>query len=435
MGIAADGTYVYLVTEHSNLTKFGAFGDSRLYIGQYLALVDNKGIPPTAAITSPAAGITVIAGSTLPITVNAADDVAVAAVNFLVNGQIVFTATSAPYQFNLTVPAGNPTITLGATAVDLGGNVGTAQNVTVNVIPDPLTTVNGTVVDKTGLAVAGATVSVFGSFTATSAADGTFTIPGVPTVRGPISVSAVATIAGKRLTGRSAPFNPVPSGVTNVGNVALRSSGIVGYYDLTLNQGSPTQVRPITTAGLQAVNVGDLNTADLSQFDVLFVQNPSNFGYSTAFTNNLTKIQNFISAGGVFIFHDRNVSLATTVLPNSPGTIVRDFTDPTNIDIVNNTTLVTNGPGGVINNSSLDGGNFSSHGWILASSLPPGGFGILSQTNPAHLVLCVYPFGQGQVLYSTIPLDFYIAGFGNPTINANMQIYAANVVAYGNSLR
>ncbi|HYX51947.1 MAG TPA: hypothetical protein VE783_00740, partial [Candidatus Limnocylindrales bacterium] len=84
---------------------------------------------------------------------------------------------------------------------------------------------------------------------------------------------------------------------------------------------------------------------------------------------------------------------------------------------------------------SLDGGNFSSHGWILASSTPAGAHGILSQTNPAHWVLYTYPFGQGTVIYSTIPLDFYLDGSGSPTVNTNMQNYAANVVAYGNSLR
>src|SRR5262249_32620655 len=117
MGLAADGSFVYLVTEHSNLSKFGSTGDSRLYIGQYLAVVDNKGIPPSATITSPAAGSSVIAGLTLPITVNATDDVAVAAVNFLVNGQVVFTATSAPYQFNFATPTVTQSLTLGATAV------------------------------------------------------------------------------------------------------------------------------------------------------------------------------------------------------------------------------------------------------------------------------------------------------------------------------
>ena len=52
MGIAVDGNYAYIATEHSNLSKGGSVGDSRLYIGQYLALVDDKGIPPVATITA-----------------------------------------------------------------------------------------------------------------------------------------------------------------------------------------------------------------------------------------------------------------------------------------------------------------------------------------------------------------------------------------------
>ncbi|HET6933977.1 MAG TPA: Ig-like domain-containing protein [Candidatus Angelobacter sp.] len=435
MGIDVDASYAYIATEHSNLNKGGSLGDSRLYIGQYLALQDNKGIPPTAVITAPAAGASVIAGSPVQMQVTATDDVRVAAVSFLVNGTVAFTATAPPYQFTFTAPQTLGPLTLGAQAVDLGGNVGVAQNVQVTIIPDPGTTVTGRVVDPTGLPVAGATATVFTTFTATTAVDGTFSIPGVPTVRGPIVVSASAIIGGKRKTGKSAPANPVPGDVTNVGDVALRSGGIIGYYDLTLNQGAASQVKPITTAGLQAVNVGDLNTADLTQFDVLFFQNPDNGGFSSTFINNLQKIRDFISAGGVFILHDRNVSSAASVLPGTPGTIVRDFTDGANIDIVDNTTLVTNGPGGIITNTSLDGGNFSSHGWILASSAPAGARGILSQTNPAHWVLYSYPFGQGTVIYSTIPLDFYLAGFGGATINQNMQNYAANVVAYGNSLR
>lgn len=305
----------------------------------------------------------------------------------------------------------------------------------VNVIPDPLTTVTGRVVDKNGQPVPGATLTALAKFTATSASDGTFSMPGLPTVQGPIIVSATATVAGKRLSGHSAALNPVLRGLTLAGDITIRTASIVGYYDLSLNQGNTDQIAPITTAGLQAVNVGDLRLADLSQFDVLFVQNPDNSGFSSVFTSNLAKIQQFISNGGVFILNDRNVSSAASVLPGSPGTIIRDFSDPATINIVDNTTLVTNGPGGVVTNTSLNGGNFSSHGWILASTIPPGARGILSQTNPAHLVLYSYPFGSGQVVYATIPLDYYLAGNGSATLNTNMGIYAANVVAYGASLR
>jgi hypothetical protein len=221
MGIAADGSYVYLTTEHSALSKFGSSGDSRLYIGQYRALQDTKGIPPVASITQPTDGSTVIQGSTLPITVNATDDVAVAAVNFLVNGQVVFTSTSAPYQFNLSVPTNISSLKLGATAVDLGGNVGTAPSVSVNVTPDPGTTVTGIVVDMNRTPVVAATVTISGGQTATTLGDGSFSIAGVPTVSGNITVSATALVNGITLRGVSAGVPPVPGGTTNVGTVVV----------------------------------------------------------------------------------------------------------------------------------------------------------------------------------------------------------------------
>ena len=219
MGIAADGTYAYLTTEHSSISKFGSSGDSRLYIGQYLASVDNKGVPPVVAVTSPAAASDVIAGSTLSITINATDDVAVVAVNFLLNGQVVFTGTAAPYQFSVTVPSGSPTITLGATAVDLGGNIGTAQTVTVNVVPDPGTTVTGQVVDSNQNPIAGATVTTLGGLSATTQADGTFSIAGVSTVQGNIVVTASATVNGTSFRGFSTAVPPVRGGTTDVGTI------------------------------------------------------------------------------------------------------------------------------------------------------------------------------------------------------------------------
>jgi PA14 domain-containing protein len=70
--------------------------------------------------------------------------------------------TPAPgfYEYSFTVPYGLTTLTIGAIAEDLAGNVATAQSVVVSVAPDPLTTVQGTVVDDTGAPVAGAQVVV-----------------------------------------------------------------------------------------------------------------------------------------------------------------------------------------------------------------------------------------------------------------------------------
>lgn len=330
MGIAADGTFVYLVTEHSNLSKFGSFGDSRLYIGQYLAQVDNKGIPPQASITSPVAGSTVIQGARLPITVNATDDVAVAAVNFLVNGQVVFTATSSPYQFNFTVPLNATSLTLGATAVDLGGNIGTAQNVKVSVIPDPGTTVVGRVLDTNKNPVAGATVTSTGGKSSTTASDGTFSISGVPTVLGPVNVTATATIGTATRGGISASVQPVSGGTTNVGDIIIGQGAIflmgtdaVSFHGDTAFAGQlwshlGTSVAYINDFGVSGVTTVDGQPvtglrsvpASLSGFSALFFASPGtccsdpSTDPSLGIANNTAAIAAFVAGGGIVVIED-----------------------------------------------------------------------------------------------------------------------------------
>ena len=222
-GIAMDGSFVYLTAALGGYVENGASGDSRLYIGQYLAMEDIRGIPPTVRISSPSAGATVIHGSTVPVTVEANDDVAVVAVTLLVNGQPVGTDTTVPYEFPVLAPTSGASMTVSATAVDLGGNTGTAPAIMLSLIPDPLTAVVGAVVDPSSQPVAGATVSVFDQFTSTTAAGGGFTIPGVPTIRGDISVKATATVAGNALTGQSPLVPPVRGGTTDVGTFKIAS--------------------------------------------------------------------------------------------------------------------------------------------------------------------------------------------------------------------
>jgi len=229
-GVAVDDTFVYLTAEQSTITENGTTGNTRLYIGQYLALEDAAGIAPTVNITSPASGETVIEGATLPITVAATDDVTVAAVNLLVNGILVSTDTTAPYQFTLTVPTRISSLTLGATAGDIGGNMGTAQDVMVNVIPDPLTTVIGRVLAQGGNLVAGATVTC-ADVSALTGADGTFSIPAVPTIAGAIQCTATF----EAVTGISSAVPAVRGGITDVGQIQpvsclMPPSGLVSWY-------------------------------------------------------------------------------------------------------------------------------------------------------------------------------------------------------------
>lgn len=220
MGIAADPIFVYIATDHSGLNRGGSFGDSRLYIGQYQPRQDLAGIPPVASITSPASGSSQVEGSQITVSVNATDDIAVAAVQFFVNGQPAFTTTTAPYQYTFTIPIGARSLTLGARAFDLGNNIGTAPDVTITVTPDPLTTVSGLVVDDNNNPLSGATVTAPGSLTAVTGADGRFSINGVATVAGNIFVSATFLRAdGVTISGTSSSVPPVRGGITDVGTI------------------------------------------------------------------------------------------------------------------------------------------------------------------------------------------------------------------------
>ncbi|PWT96956.1 MAG: hypothetical protein C5B51_32360, partial [Terriglobia bacterium] len=224
-GIAVDSSYVYMTGEEGTITDLGTTGNTRLYIGQYQQIVDNGGVPPTVKITTPVDGSSVVEGSQVTVNVTATDDVAVASVQIKVNGVAVFTGTAPPYQYTFTAPLTAGPLTITASAVDFGNNT-TTVSITVQVIPDPLTTVTGLVVDGSQNPVSGASVTVL-SFSALTAANGTFNIPGVPTIQGNFIVHASATVNGVILNGQSATTAPVLGGITNVGTITIRPLPVI----------------------------------------------------------------------------------------------------------------------------------------------------------------------------------------------------------------
>jgi hypothetical protein len=90
--------------------------------------------PPTVSMTAPAAGATV-SGTAVPVSANATDNVAVANVQFLLDGNPLGSpVTSAPYQLSWdSTQAANGSHQLSATAVDTSGNKATSAPVTVTV--------------------------------------------------------------------------------------------------------------------------------------------------------------------------------------------------------------------------------------------------------------------------------------------------------------
>lgn len=92
--------------------------------------------PPQVAITAPASGAT--ESGTITLTASASDNVAVASVQFLVDGTPLSTSTTSPYTATLdTTTLTNGSHTIGAIATDTSGNTATAT-------PVPITVANGT---------------------------------------------------------------------------------------------------------------------------------------------------------------------------------------------------------------------------------------------------------------------------------------------------
>jgi hypothetical protein len=209
---------------------------------------------------------------------------------------------------------------------------------------------------------------------------------------------------------------------------------VVGYY-LSFTTGSPAPA--ITANGFTAVQLAGLTALDLVGIDVLWILNGNNGNPDAQVINNVGSVAAFVAAGGVLSFHDRNVTQgsldANTYLPGGAGI---SFTTAfsTQIDVLTPST-VTNGPWGTIPSDgvgSLDGGNFSNHGYALLATLPAGAIALLNVDGDAtHIVDFFYSFGNGGVYYSTIPLDFYLAGAGtNPPADTFRNVYARNEILF-----
>lgn len=192
---------------------------------------------PTITITSPMNGVAVIEGTTLVVRAEARDDVGLASVEMIVNGGLAKMTIPAPgpFVFNFTVPAGVAGLIVEGIATDNDGQRAT-QTIALAVMPDPLTTVVGRVLrtltednDMDGTPdrepVAGAVVRVFDTLTTMTAADGTFRLPNVPTVRGTIRAMAQTTVVVEGnmvdLRGVSVSVAPVASGTTDVGDIVF----------------------------------------------------------------------------------------------------------------------------------------------------------------------------------------------------------------------
>ena len=201
----------------------------------------------------------------------------------------------------------------------------------------------------------------------------------------------------------------------------------VGYYDMSLGQGGSYQVNELTGNGHTAVNITVPNAAQLAGIDTLYVTNPSNTSFGAEYLANQAAIAAAVQNGMNLVIFDRFVTNAQTILPGgSAMSVVRNVTSGTT-----DVNIAAGAPAAFtagITNSTFDGGNLSSHGFVTLASLPPGAVPLLTRANPSQVVAFTYPFGSGTVFYSTIPLDFYSNSTSSAITPAEVLTLFGNVV-------
>ncbi len=212
---------------------------------------------------------------------------------------------------------------------------------------------------------------------------------------------------------------------------AIKAALSIGYYSMSNGQGLSKQVAPIEDAGHNAVKMTTLSETELTSVDILWAINPSNSSHGNEFKNAIDRIKERVDEGMILVIHDRQVGNAENILfGEEPADIVRKFTNSRAIDVVDENTVVGEGPGGLLTDSSIDGGNSSNHGYTKKETLPEDSLALLSTSDGDEIVDFAYRYGQGAVIYSSIPLDFYLGGY-----MANFKdIYAPNILHFAASL-
>ena len=265
----------------------------------------------------------------------------------------------------------------------------------------------------------------------------------------------------------------------------------IGYYNMCSSTApNAAHAAAITAAGHTPILVATPDASSLTGLSALSVTNCDNVIYSSGWTSNLAAITAEVNRGMVLIMHDRAVTGAGSVLPGGAGlNTIRDLDNgAADIDFPNGSPI-TRGPGGSLLDTSLDNGSKSSHGYITGASIPAGGSILASRpivgngftscadqgytgtklnwcrqiceieqrpgmldtwihrwlgryhtdppcggTTPASQMegaTIWYPLSRGMVIYSTIPLDYYLGGGGeNPPRDIFNTVYMPNLLSW-----
>ena len=233
----------------------GVSSDGQTLMSEPIILNVLPNSPPTVSPVTLIGNATVIEGSpptAFLFQVTATDDVGVDRVPFFVDGvQVGFGSSKGGglYEYSYVVPStytSGQQLAVTAKVFAQGTIVESAPSLlTLNILPDPFTTISGRVTDRSGIPVGGAIITnSLDSRTFKSAPDGTFTFKNIPTVQGEVSLVAKAIVGNYLLEGSV----PVAGSVVSIGDVPLNSLSL-SDGDIVQGQSSIDMDTAIDAAG------------------------------------------------------------------------------------------------------------------------------------------------------------------------------------------
>jgi methionine-rich copper-binding protein CopC len=199
-----------------------------------------------------------------------------------------------------------------------------------------------------------------------------------------------------------------------------------GINMLVVQDQFPWGMNPDPTVGAElGYNVTEISSAalastNLSAYKILVLPGEQSTTTYSNIVADMPQIAAYVHAGGVYIVTEAAYDATPYSYDLLPDDSQNVFTLQygTDVNVLDPTSGLINGPGGTITNTSLDGGDYSDHGYTT-SPLPPGGDAILSTSVPTQIVAYEYPDGSGHVITDTIPVEYYngVGNFGDFQLN------------------
>ena len=199
----------------------------------------------------------------------------------------------------------------------------------------------------------------------------------------------------------------------------------VGYYEAGREASDRDAINEIRNAGFTGVAVEDPTAANLANLESLYLWNNSDAGWASESRSATSDIAYAVDRGMALIVFDRSANrLGDSPVP---GLATGTFSQSEDIGFTaDGLTAVGTGLGGTVTDSSLDNRMSTIHRYHAPGDLPAGATVLATvQGDPSKIVGFSYPYGDGVVIYFSMPMS---ASSTTTVWNTAWETFATNVL-------